>query len=44
MGKPADVLEVDGHATSEQVRELEKIICSDMPNLHAICSVEGNPE
>jgi phosphoribulokinase len=44
MGKPADVLEVDGHATNEQVRELEKIICSDMPNLLSICSVEGNPE
>ncbi len=44
MGKPADVLEVDGHATSEQVRELEKIICSDMPNLQTICSVEGNPD
>jgi len=25
MGKPADVLEVDGHATSEQVRELERL-------------------
>jgi len=28
----------------EQVRRLEKIICSDMPNLLSICSVEGNPE
>jgi len=25
MGKPADVLEVDGHATSEQVRELKRL-------------------
>lgn len=44
MGKPVDVLEVDGHATSERVRELEKIICSDMPHLSTICSVEGNPD
>ncbi|HBL11002.1 MAG TPA: phosphoribulokinase, partial [Cyanobacteria bacterium UBA11162] len=27
MGKPVDVLEVDGHATSEQVKELEHILC-----------------
>lgn len=44
MGKPVDVLEVDGHATSEQVRELEKLICSDMPNLDNICSLDANPE
>ena len=44
MGKPVDVLEVDGHATSEQVRELEKIMCSEMPNLWAFCDREGNPE
>ncbi len=44
MSKPVDVLEVDGHATREQVRELEKIICSDMPHLSSICSLEGNPE
>ncbi len=44
MGKPVDVLEVDGHATSEQVHELEKHICSEMPNLLSICSRELNPE
>ena len=44
MGKPVDVLEVDGHATSEQVNELEKIICSDIPDLANICSLEANPE
>ncbi len=44
MGKPVDVLEVDGHATSEQVRELEKIICDEMPNLWHFCSREGNPD
>jgi len=42
MGKPADVLKL--MVMLRQNRELEKIICSDMPNLHAICSVEGNPE
>ena len=44
MNKPVDVLEVDGLATREQVRELEKIICSDMPHLSSICSLEGNPD
>ncbi len=44
MGKPVDVLEVDGHATSQQVRELEKIMCSEMPNLWPFCNREGNPE
>lgn len=44
MGKPVDLLEVDGHTTSEQVRELEKFICSDMPNLQSVCSTEGNKE
>jgi phosphoribulokinase len=37
MGKPVDVLEVDGHATQEQVRELEKFICSEMPELSNVC-------
>lgn len=44
MGKPVDVLEVDGHATSEQVNELERVICSDMPNMWGFCSRESNPE
>ncbi len=44
MNKPVDALEVDGHATKEQVRELEKIICSDLPYLSTICSLEGNLE
>lgn len=43
MGKPVDVVEVDGHATLEQVYELEKLICSDMPNLKNICDRESNP-
>jgi phosphoribulokinase len=44
MSKPVDVLEVDGHATLEQVNRLEHIICSDMPNLKNICDRESNPE
>ncbi|WP_449419014.1 phosphoribulokinase [Phormidium nigroviride] len=44
MGKPVDVLEVDSHATSAQVNELEKILCNEMPHLRGFCSMEGNPE
>ncbi|MBW4498403.1 MAG: phosphoribulokinase [Scytonema hyalinum WJT4-NPBG1] len=44
MSKPVDVLEVDGHATLEQVNKLEHIICSDMPYLKNICDRESNPE
>lgn len=44
MNKPVDVLGIDGHATSEQVDELEKIICNDMPpHLSHFCSRESNP-
>jgi phosphoribulokinase len=44
MGKPVDVLGVDSHATSEQVYKLEKLICSEMPNLLPFCTREGNPD
>lgn len=44
MGKPVDVLEIDGHATLEQVRELEKLLCNDVPYLGQFCSLEGNQE
>ncbi|MEH2229127.1 MAG: phosphoribulokinase [Nostoc sp.] len=44
MSKPVDVLEVDGHATLDQVNKLEHIICSDMPHLRSICDRESNPE
>ncbi|MBR8837894.1 MAG: phosphoribulokinase [Stigonema ocellatum SAG 48.90 = DSM 106950] len=44
MNKPVDVLEVDGHATLEQVNKLEQIICSDMPYLRSVCDRESNPE
>lgn len=44
MGKPVDVLEVDGHTTLEQVNKLEQMICSDMPYLKNVCDRESNPE
>ncbi|HEY9648714.1 MAG TPA: phosphoribulokinase [Chroococcidiopsis sp.] len=44
MGKPVDVLEIDGHATSEQVRELEKMLCNEVPHLTQFCSIEGNQD
>lgn len=44
MGKPVDVLEVDGHATLDQVAKIEHIMCSDMPHLINICDREVNPE
>jgi len=44
MGKPVDVLAIDGHANAEQVRELEKIFCNEVPSLGQFCSLEGNKE
>lgn len=44
MGKPVDVLEIDSHATKEQVNELEMILCKEMPNLKNFCSPEGDPD
>ncbi len=44
MGKPVDVLEVDGHTTLEQVNKLEHLICADMPYLKNVCDRESNPE
>lgn len=44
MGKPVDVLEVDGHATAEQVRELERLLCNEVPHLGRFCSLEGNQD
>jgi phosphoribulokinase len=38
MGKPVDVLEVDGHATLEQVRELQNVLCSEHPDGNAMCN------
>ena len=42
MGKPVDVLEVDSHATYENIRRLEQIICDDMPDLHRVCDRDAN--
>ncbi|MGA7934354.1 MAG: phosphoribulokinase [Kovacikia sp.] len=44
MSKPVDVLEIDGHATSDQVAELEHFICGDIPHLLNVCNREMNPE
>ncbi|MGD1853045.1 MAG: phosphoribulokinase [Leptolyngbyaceae cyanobacterium] len=44
MGKPVDVLSIDGHATPEQVQQLERILCNDVPYLGQFCSLEGNQE
>lgn len=44
MGKPVDVLEVDAHATAEQVRQLERMLCNEIPYLGKFCSLEGNQD
>jgi phosphoribulokinase len=44
MGKPVDVLEVDGNATKEQVTTLERLLCEDVPDLGAFCSLEGDSQ
>lgn len=44
MGKPVDVLEIDGHATQEQVSELERVLCNEIPSLGRFCSLEGNED
>jgi phosphoribulokinase len=43
MGKPVDVLEIDAHATSDSVKTLARMICSDLPELHSVCDLEINP-
>ena len=44
MGKPVDVLEIDGHATSDQVKALERLLCNEVPYLGKFCSLEGNQD
>jgi phosphoribulokinase len=44
MGKPVDVLEIDGHANAAQVREVERMLCTEVPYLNQFCSVEGNQD
>ncbi len=41
MGKPVDVLEIDGHANKEQVRDLEKALCADVPSLENVCRIDS---
>jgi len=44
MGKPVDILEIDCHATVDQVKELERMMCAEVPYLGKFCSLEGNQE
>ena len=44
MGKPVDVLEIDGKATSDQVKALERVLCNEVPYLGKFCSLEGNQD
>jgi phosphoribulokinase len=44
MGKPVDVLEIDGHATRDQVTTLERVLCHEVPHLGQFCSLDGNPD
>lgn len=44
MGKPVDVLEIDSQATAEQVKELERVLCGEIPYLGQFCTLEGNPD
>jgi phosphoribulokinase len=44
MGKPVDVLEIDGHATKEDVIHLERMLCGEIPSLIPFCSTDSNPE
>jgi phosphoribulokinase len=44
MGKPVDVLEIDGHATADQVTQLERMLCNEVPYLGQFCSLEGNQD
>ncbi|MFQ3612945.1 MAG: phosphoribulokinase [Cyanobacteriota bacterium] len=43
MGKPVDVLGIDGHATASQVVELERMLCNEIPYLGKFCSLDTNP-
>ncbi|MEO0537794.1 MAG: phosphoribulokinase [Cyanobacteria bacterium P01_A01_bin.123] len=44
MGKPVDVLEIDGHANAKQVQDLERTLCHEVPYLGQFCSLEGNED
>lgn len=44
MGKPVDILEIDGNATQEQVTSLEHILCQEVPHLGSFCSLDGTSQ
>ncbi len=44
MGKPVDVLCVDGRANEAQVQQLERVLCNEVPYLGKFCSLEGNQD
>ncbi|MBD1824554.1 phosphoribulokinase [Cyanobacteria bacterium FACHB-DQ100] len=44
MSKPVDVLEIDGHATKDQVVDLEHFICDELPALSNVCNPTGDTE
>ena len=44
MGKPVDALAIDGHATQQQVMELERVLCNEVPHLGQFCSLQGNED
>jgi phosphoribulokinase len=44
MGKPVDVLEIDGHATKDQVVHLERFICDEIPGLSNVCNPGNDTE
>jgi len=41
MGKPVDVLEIHGNATKEQVIDMEKVLCSEVPYLSNFCEIDS---
>mgnify|MGYP000226215837 FL=1 len=41
MGKPVDALEIQGNATKEQVIDMEKVLCSEVPYLADFCHVDS---
>lgn len=44
MSKPVDVLEIDAHATKDQVVHLERFICDELPALSNVCNPTGDTE
>ncbi|AFZ48903.1 phosphoribulokinase [Dactylococcopsis salina] len=44
MGKPVDVLEIQGNATKEQVIDMEKVLCTEVPYLADFCRIDSEIE